>query len=192
VNHDPDRVMKMAWADIESLADEVFHVWSGQPELKWAKCAWDMLDQAGLTAYRNAVQKYAVQFRLLVLSGIYSDFCDRAFDEPSEIGYSMEFELDRFVGGQLWARRPDLKFDDELDDDGDILNTLVETHRGEVVRALVKGFGSDTALYASLWKSKDANDADADQEDGNDDTFVCEAPQGRAYEWVSEGCQRLH
>ncbi len=119
-------------------------------------------------------------------------FCDRAFDEPSDIGYSLEFELDGFVGGQLWARRPDLKFEDDLDDDGDILNILVETHRGEVVRALVKGLGSDTALYASLWKSKDADDVDGDLEDENHDTFVPDAPQGRAYEWVREGCQRLH
>jgi hypothetical protein len=185
--------MKMAWTDIEPLANQVFHVWSEQPELKWAKRAWELLDQSGLTAYRNDVQKYAVQFRLLALSGIYADFCDRAFDEVSEIEYSMEFELDRFVGGQLWARRPHLQFNVELDDDGEVLNLLVESYRGEVVRALLKGFGSDAALYESLWKSPKADEGGDDQAgDDDDEMFTPEALQGRAWEWVSEGCQRVH
>jgi len=65
----------------------------------WAKQAWKVLAKAGLTAYRNKVEHHSVLFRLLALSGIYSDFCDVAFDETSEIEHSYSFELDNLVGG---------------------------------------------------------------------------------------------
>lgn len=104
---------RVEWEEVARLADDAFDVWSGQPELLWAKQAWEVLAKAGLTAYRNKVEHHHVLFRLLALSGIYSDFCDVAFDETSEIEYSYFFELDKFVGGQLWARVPGWRFTEE-------------------------------------------------------------------------------
>lgn len=90
---------RVEWEEVARLADDAFDVWSGQPELLWAKQAWKVLAKAGLTAYRNKVEHHPVLFRLLALSGIYSDFCDVAFDETSEIEHSYSFELDKLVGG---------------------------------------------------------------------------------------------
>ena len=88
------------------------------------------------------------------------------------------------------------------------------THRlfGGDANALLEAFGGVSGLYESLWKSKDEpsdsnsvpavsedgrfldceDEKDSEVEDPEDDTFVPYADQCQGFEWVSEGCQRLH
>src|SRR5260221_730439 len=68
--------ISLPWDDVQEAADLAFSVWVGQPELSWAKQAWQALTEAKLTRYCNEAERYRVLFRLLVLGGIYSDFCD--------------------------------------------------------------------------------------------------------------------
>lgn len=129
-----------------------------------------------------------------MLGGIYHDFCDAAWEESSWIEYAEWCDpdeiADRFVIGQLFARRPD------WDPDGEVefsvaLDRLVEAEREIVVEALRKGFGSTANLYASLWQSPKALD-DPEEALEDQDCFDPDDDAGKlqAYEWLTCGCPR--
>ncbi len=166
----------------------------GQPELIWAKQQWDTLSRLKLTLYQDEFERYTVLFRLLVLGGIYSDFCDAAWDEYSEPSYSYwaePLELDPFTIGQLYARLPKWEADEEATEDA-ALEALAENQRATVVKALIRAFGSTSGLYDSLWKSRDQHEQgqeDATESD-DDDVYDPDAPQMAAYSWVDGGCRR--
>ncbi len=84
----------LSWDEVLDVAKSAFNVWVGQPELQWAKRAWQVLQDANLTRYRTELERYSVLFRLLVLGGIYSDFCDLAWGECSDPPYSNWAGLD--------------------------------------------------------------------------------------------------
>jgi hypothetical protein len=169
--------MTVSWDEVKDAANRAFHVWVEQPELIWAGKAWAMLHDAKLTTYANELERYQVLFRLLILGGIYSDFCDAAWEERSEpdYGYWAEpLDLDPFLLGQLYAKQPN---SDPEEDQNDALDKLVENEREAVVAALVAAFGGASALYEALWKSKDAEDVDPEE----DDSFEAAANQLSAY-----------
>ena len=160
----------------------------GQPELTWAKSAWQLLTDAKLTTYRSELERYEVLFRLLVLAGIYSDFCDAAWEERSDPDYSSWAEplkLEPFLLGQLYATLPEWDAENE-DTAYRALNTLVENQREQVVVALMAAHGGASGLYASLWQSRYAEG----DEPEDDDTYYPEVSQQAAYSWVDQGCGR--
>ena len=57
------------WEDIAYAGDDIFNVWFGNPELLWAKAAWQKLQEAGLTAFGTELERHVVLCRLLVLGG---------------------------------------------------------------------------------------------------------------------------
>jgi hypothetical protein len=181
------------WSMVELAAKLAFDIWMGQPELIWAKKAFEVLVAAGLVEETDAFSRHLAFFRVLVLGGIYRDFCDAAWGETSWIDYSEWYEPDgivsRFVIGQLFARTPDWDADEEVEFSV-ALDRLVEAERDIVVEALLKGFDGTTGLYASLWQSR--KDMDPEEEFEEDDCFEPDdAGKLKAYEWVTGGCPRM-
>lgn len=182
------------WRAVERATSSAFDVWMGQPELAWARKAFDVLSAAGLLQDTDALSHQIAIFRVLCMGGIYRDFCDAAWDESSWIDYSewcVPDEIaDRFVIGQLFAKMPDWDEDEEVDFSV-ALDRLVEAEREIVVDALLKGFGGTPGLYASLWQSRvDPDDLDEELQDM--DCFEPDEPgKLKAYEWVSDGCYRI-
>jgi hypothetical protein len=180
--------LNVPWDDVKDTASLAFHVWVEQPELAWAKSAWQVLTIAELTTYRSELERYEVLFRLLVLGGIYSDFCDTSWEERSDPDYSswaQPMKLDPFLLGQLYARLPE--WDPENEETArQALNTLVENKREKVVVALLAAHGGAPGLYTSLWRSLHAEG----EEPEDDDTYDPETAQQAAYSWVEQGCCR--
>lgn len=177
------------WDEVSHAARGTFNIWFGQPELEWAKKAWEILGHAKMTTYDSELERHRVLLRLLTLGAIYSDFCDAAWEECSSPLYgdwAAPLKLDPFVLGQLYARIPAENPEEDL---GEALEKLVEMERGEVVEALVAGFGGVPQLYAALWNSRNSNyDELYDGEDDDDDTFVPEPAECAGYQWVEQGC----
>ncbi len=182
----PDDKECVNWEDVACAGDDIFNVWFGNPELQWAKVAWQKLREAGLTTYGSEIERHVVLCRLLVFGGIYHDFCRMAWDEWPDRPYGYmaeELELDHFILGRLYERLPDKCKDDEIKP-FDALEPVVEAERSAVVSALLDGFGSETALYMSLLNSQKTHD----EEDEADAASSGEPDSLRGYMWVSEGC----
>jgi hypothetical protein len=179
---------EVSWEEVKPAATLAFAVWMGQPELVWAEKTWSALGDAKLTAYATEVERYQVLFRLLVLGGIYSDFCDAAWGEYSAPTYSdwaSPLELDPFVVGQLYAQVPEWTPES---DQNEALEILVENERTRVVAALMVAFGGASGLYAALWNSKNLDEEP--ESDEENDTYTPDADQSSGYAWVDQGCDR--
>jgi hypothetical protein len=180
--------MSVPWDEVEGAAELAFNVWVGQPELGWAKQAWQVLTQTKLTNYSNEAGRYRVLFRLLILGGIYSDFCDAAWEEYSEPDYSSwaeALEFNPFLLGQLYGRRRGWT---PCEDEDEGLEMLIENERSRVVDALKASFGGVSGLYETLWKSK--HSAGLEEANEDEDTYEPDADQAAAYSWVEQGCGR--
>lgn len=182
----------ISWEAVQDTGKLIFSIWVGQAELVWARSAWQALTEANLTTYSDESGCHTVLFRLLVLGGIYADFCGAAWDEYSEPCYwnwAQSLELDLFVLGQLYERLSGWKPMDQSASEA--LDQLVEEERRVVVVALMKGFGGASGLYAALWKSMNVKRADDEQcEPDKDDTYDAATSQLSAYSWVEQGCCR--
>ena len=180
-----------SWEEIEPAARLAFNVWVGQPELAWAKAAWTVLGEAGLTDYDTEIEHHLVMCRFLVLVAIYHDFCQAAWDETSSLDYSYWAEplpVSEFVVGQLHSQLPD--WDEEDVEVWDALEALAESERTKVVSSLVNGLHGEIRLYESLWQSRGANDPD-DDDDMDDPWDVTDVDCHSGYAWVGQGCPRL-
>ena len=200
---------RVRWNDVAGAAEVAFDVWADQPELRWAKRAWRILEVAGLTAYSDEFSRAAVLCRFLVLARLYHDFCDVAWEEDTEpdyLAWSEPLGFDPFILGQMYGRLPDWEPNEGVES-WDAVEALAENERGEVAEALVEGFGDASLLYAALWESRDGlieGYDDGDNEDGDvDSELIIEGmSEGRdpfhpmtearcaAHEWVTEGCNR--
>jgi hypothetical protein len=188
-----ERTNALSWEDVEGSVKLAFDIWTDQRKLAWAKQAFDLLVSAGLAEDTDAFSRHQGIFRVMVLGGIYRDFCEAAWDQTSWINYVEWCEppeiVDQFVIGQLFAWMPDWDADEDVEFSV-ALDRLVEAERGVVVEALLKGFGGVAGLYASLWHS--AHDRDDVEAFESEDCFEPDdAGKLKAYEWVSEGCSRL-
>lgn len=186
----------MIWKDVVESADKAFSVFLPQVGLKWARNAWAILSKSELTSYSTEMERYSVLFRLLVLAGIYRDFCDAAFDEHSYLQYgdwAEPLELDSTLVFQMVGKDNGWETDEDASI-ADALLFLVEKHRDEVVQALLNGLGGTNMLFKSLWDITHTPMEDDDDEDESltqDDAFwPVTADRMRAFEWASEGCPR--
>jgi len=177
----------VSWGEVKDAASLVFNIWVGQPELAWAQRAWQILNEAKLTTYSSELERYEVLFRLLVLGGIYSDFCDAAWEyyEPAYFSWAEPLELESFFLGQLYSRLPEWK-PGNGEAAYEALDVLVENQRDRVVVALMSALGGASGLYGSLWRSRHADGAEPE----DDDTYDAEVSQQAAYSWVDQGCGR--
>jgi hypothetical protein len=151
--------LTLDWADFEEVAAQAFSIWVGQPELRWAREAWEILGRAGLSRYHGERERATVAIRFLALAGFYHDFCEIAWEEYSEPEYdewATSLGVSPFRVGQLIADAADFD-EDDTDDDGDDVSAavryLAEQERPRVVRALRNAYGGTSGLFLALWRS---------------------------------------
>lgn len=208
-------MQRVEWSQVKEAAKLAFSVWVDQPEMSWAEQNWYVLASVGLTEYEpdDLAGEYRVYFRLLVLGGIYRDFCDRAWEEYSDRetrdyeSWAEPLKLDprivRAVASSraagIWTMRddefeeyeasPDAALGEDVEDEpsiGELLYELVEAERSGVVNALKKGLGGEALFFASLYRSR------------GDGESVFEVPSAHpfplrvdAYAWVADGCPEV-
>jgi hypothetical protein len=195
----------LAWDEISHAAEEAFAIWSGQPELEWARCSWQALARAGLATYRNERERCQVAIRLLALAGLYHDFCAVAWEEYQEPQYVEwaeglgigPFRVGQLVGGdRLW---------DTADDDdatfAQALEHLVNEERQRVLASLREGYGDVSGLFVSLWRSRTASADAGSESDGeggagdaeSDDEILNDVTTEKlaAFAWLESGCPTL-
>ena len=167
--------------------------------MAWAERTWQMLVDAGLTAYADDVERTRVLLRLVALAMIYRDFCwvgrDESWDQSTLIiTANEELELARLRIGQLVGPRWDADTFDSTDDDlveAAILE-ITDAERANIGPVLVKGFGHEVALADALCRTSataTVDDEDEHESRGlNDEDFTTAA---RIYEWIDQGMQRI-
>ena len=189
---------KLTWEEIEPAAKQVFRVWIGQPELKWAKQAWELMGKAGFTSYTNELERHTVAIRFLALAAFYNDFCEVMWEEPT-LGEAMLMDvfellvLEPFQIGQLVGR------DAKIESVFEALWSLVNKARDTVFRALLVGF-EDTqenpaTLFISLYRSNHTREDEGEEEgDETDWEIVNEVTDEKlaAFTWLTEGAPPLH
>lgn len=208
--------MKIEWHDIQGAAPDIFNIWVGKPELKWAEDAWTKLDLEGLTSYKNELEKHLILVRFLALGTLYHEFCQFAFDEMASVDYlswaealdNEELFLSPFRLGQLLGSSfmPEEEICNRSAEQSllpNFIGSLVEQERTIVVAALINGFESESLLFAHLWLSPRSFDQEDDcyYDDEDDevyyDSYDVETVEDvlayatfdkmRAFEWVMEG-----
>lgn len=187
------------WDEVAWAAESMFRVWVGGRELEWAKMAWDALTAAGLTTYRNEIERYRVLVRLMTLATMYREFCTLAWEEEDEPLYGdwiSDLEIPAFRLGQLVG--PEFAPDDQELEETELayaaVASLIESSRRAVYRALVKHFGGASMLFASLYATNlddfgeeeeyedddwGYDDEDEVEDDGTDDTSKDESSPGQ-------------
>jgi hypothetical protein len=208
----------LEWDEVQPLANAMFDVWEGHPELRFAEEAWLGLRSQGLCSYRNELERSRVIVRFLALGALYRDFCQLAWDETVENEYSSWIDeagsqdlLPPFRVGQLVGKgaSPDEYGNEALEVS---LKQLADESRAEVHAALLKAFGGVPELFLALWKSNrpqrapgsrqtagasaDAQEGrEAEEEEPESDYDILNPPgfsdRTRAYTWVQDGCAAL-
>lgn len=184
--------MVLRWEDVAPAARLGFSIWSGGAELEWAGRAWSALVEAGLARYRGELDRCRAAVRLLALAGIYSDFCLAAFDEDSPPDYATlaaELDVGPLRAGQLVG--DDEAWDDQVDEEAlieDVVRSLADAARPEIVPVLLRAFGGVSGLFVALWRTTSSDDgADVDQDD--DEILNDVTPEKlAAFAWLEEGC----
>jgi len=177
--------MKIEWHNIQESASEIFNIWLGSPELKWAEDAWSKLDLEELTSYENELDKHIVLIRFLALGTLYHEFCQFAFEQMANIDYSSWAEaldseilfISPFRLGQLLGSS--FMLEEEIYDSStehsllpEFIGSLVEQQRAIVVTALVNGFGDESLLFAHLWLSRRSLDEENEENDDDEDSEI--------------------
>lgn len=187
----------VTWEDIEHVADDVFDVWYGSPEVAWAKLAWATLVAQGRTRYHDDIQRHLVLVQLFALSDLYRDFCCAAWDENTglmledwAIALDMStFRLAQCVGAEFY------EFGEMTDEElvREALDKLTLDARPLVAGALLRGEHSTNELFLTMWLSNDAEYAGRPWSKLPDD--VIESVLGDAsdpgklvaYGWIDDG-----
>ena len=193
---------RVKWEDVRELAEECFKVWGSDWQYHWAREAWSILDDAGLTSFDGIIERAEVYLRMLALGCLYRDFCDVAADERHEredwmwaTEVSLEDDvLHPFVLGMMIGRKGEqlLESADCIPEHYQaVVESLVDKRRREVSGALLSAYKSEAVLWAMLRLTTLTDLADDENSD--------EDPVGRvlrdaawedteSYSWVSEGC----
>jgi hypothetical protein len=195
------------WEDVRPLAHEAFKVWSTDWQYHWAREAWSILADKGLTSYQGGLERAEVYLRMLALGCLYRDFCDLAADERhyredwvwvEEVGLSADVFHPLTLGMMIGTDGERLLSEaDDLPEDGSyqsIIEPLVDEQRRVVHQALVEGYGSPHVLWAMLqltlrrdFLDRYSPEPDIDPLNGvlNDVTVDDTA----SYDWVENGCE---
>jgi len=196
----------ISWNEIRNAARALFNVWVDQPEMKWARKAWVHLRTKGLTSYRTDAERTMVLVRLGTLALMYREFCEVAFDESQgnfewvqwdQLGIESstlpqlahtEIDSNEADGGRAEDREEGATDNGDADGDLDVDNALRQLSqrvRPEIYEALVDGFGDDSMLFASLWRTV--------AHESLEDTVNYVTPEkGEAFSWICQGMAELH
>jgi len=74
----------VSWADINPLAEEIFHVSTDGGDLRWAEQAWHHLVRSGLVGHTTGLERAQVDIRAMALGSIYLDWCAVVHDERQD------------------------------------------------------------------------------------------------------------
>lgn len=188
-----------SWESVVEIATAVFARHGSA--LPWAREAWTVLGDAGLTMFDNHVDRARVACRLLCLDVLRQEFDVRMFDGGAPGYWTLDVDalldavdgVDPVVLGML-AERDDLGLDLDADGEPDsgwcraVVEAVVRQECSEVVWAL-RAHQRDAVVFASLWAaarddvryplSREAIAWIVDS-DLSADKMV-------AYEWISDG-----
>jgi hypothetical protein len=199
-----DDSQRLEWDEVRGFAQQLFTIWVGDGELRWAEAAWKALSVAGLANYVTEVDRTLCLVRVVALNAVYREFCSCAFHEgeSGEWLYAVTADLlgdypliDAFSLGQLAEQRgifadngPYVEPDQRLE----ALRELAFDESRGVARALEEQWG-ENELFFSLYVS---NRDDSAEDDSSNDELYAEvlnsgvdygAGKGQAYSWVADG-----
>ncbi len=156
-----DEVKTLDWESVKDEAGYLFSIWVGNGDMLWAERAWNCIVKQGLADYSNEIEKQTVFIRLITLGTVYHEFHMLAFDEYFD--FSTEFNDVVYDKGlinpiRIWQmvgtefnENYDISDADEKELLLEALEELADRQRGEICRALVNDFGSETDLFGSMY-----------------------------------------
>lgn len=179
---------KVEWEDVARVAPAIFEIWVDGREVEWAQLAWQSLRKVGLTSYRTELERTKVLTRFLLLGRLYREFCAMAWEEwqePDWYDWADELEISVFRVAQLLG-------DEEIDDNGsdselleEALALVAEREREAVAEALLKGFGGEIKLFASLWATN-WNPEEAGEYSDSEDDEERDGDEGRPQQTLAQ------
>ena len=179
--------LSLDWAAVDPLAQRIFTLWPGQPELTWARESWDVVSEGGLADFANDFERWEVLIRFLALAGIYFDFCHLAWsraDLPDYENLGKELGLGLLQVVLLLGRDALLE---EVNDEEELfragMKSLADQARVEVVSVLTRGYGGIKDLYEALRLSRQPEPRMAGKE------HILQLSERNAFHWLEEGCR---
>lgn len=190
-----DRPRVLTWSEVEAGARLAFHIWRGQPELGWARMAWDHLVSAGLTIFESEAERCRAALRFMTLAAVYHRWC-RVVHEESSCDLE-DLPLEEWSDALGVSRDSVARLVSELGispDEADAetvalaLRCGIEDEWDSVVSAIRSGFGGEASLFVSLWRSSRSSEDEGE----TDDSILNElsTPKLIGYEWTTAGCPR--
>jgi hypothetical protein len=179
--------LSLDWASVNPLAQRVFTLWPGQPELICVRESWGMVLKSGLADYVNDFERWGVLFRFLGLAGIYFDFCHLAWNRVNLPDYeTLGKELGLGLLQVVMLLGPDalleqVNGEEELFRVG--MKSLADQARIEIVPTLIRGYGGLSALYEALRRTRQTEPLPADNEQ------IIQLSERNAFRWLEEGCR---
>jgi len=165
----PSQPDVVVWEDIEAAARQMFCVWYGDGELKWARECWQHFEKQGLTRNTGPLEATATHLRLLALVRIYEQFSGYAWDENpgTSLSYLAEqLSIDPLSLGILAGAASSISDGDDLDEIDlreAALMAATDGMRKEIHTCLSAACGGDMALYSRMAATNLPADADADE-----------------------------
>lgn len=200
------RQKTVQWNEVKESARRAFDIWGSGSDYDWAEAAWKILTEAGLTGYSSNIERWTVLTQILALGTLCRDFCRVAWGEPCEYDSADLFEwaeaaeLTPFRIGALVTHHELLdemgnESSDEFDSDKEkyaALGSLIGKIRNELIVALNKNLGGDSALYLFLCRINMEEDLEAhkNENSGPDTQWTPIDPDVpmHAFGWVANGC----
>jgi hypothetical protein len=179
--------LSLDWEAVNPLAQRVFTLWPGQPELICVRESWGMVLKSGLADYANDFERWGVLFRFLALAGIYFDFCHLAWNRVNLPDYE---KLGKELGLGLLQVVMLLGQDallDEVNDEEELfrvgMKSLADQARIEIVPSLIRGHGGSKALYEAFRRSRQREPLPVESEQ------IIQLSERNAFRWLEEGCR---
>jgi hypothetical protein len=179
--------LSLDWTAVSPLAQRVFILWPGQPELSWVQESWGLVWKCGLADYTNDFERWGVLFRFLALAGIYFDFCYLAWNRVNLPDYeSLGKELGLGLLQVVMLLGQDALLE-QVNDEEELfrmgMKSLIDQARIEIVPALIRGYGGLKALYEAIRRSRQTVPLPADNEQ------IIRLSERNAFHWLEEGCR---
>jgi hypothetical protein len=197
----------LEWADVEAAATLALDIWVGQPELRWAREAWQHLSNADLAQYDNELGRCTAAMRFAALCCIYLDFCAAAYEacDGASIDavcfseWALALKVPAFRLGQMIGNDDNFPSDPDDSEGDDLLDRavkhLAERERKTLVKALKAGYGGDGPMFLALVRSKNFAEEPDSEDDDYEEPLTDEeiyanmsSEEVRAFDWIAAGC----
>ena len=147
---------KATWTDIKEYADTICNVRTLDVDLKWAKLAWEILEDTPLCDYSSSQEFNIIIIRLFCITEIihiYNYFSMGESYDPYD-AYSewldniglQKIELVILAGEQYYND----SYIEEYGEISEVINHLVAIEYDMVIKWLIKGFSGKDNMIATL------------------------------------------